>query len=58
MKEDGICTLTLRRRIKIVQNENGLEHFKLSKCNKQYVRVFYILLIYQNTNCLLLAIDC
>ena len=58
MKEDGICTLTLRRRIKIVQNENDLEHFKLSKCNKQYVRVFYILLIYQNTNCLLLAIDC
>ena len=58
MKEDGIWNLTQRRRIKIVQNENDLEHFKLSKCNKQYVRVFYILLIYQNTNCLLLAINC
>ena len=57
MKEDGISTFTSRRHTKIVQSEQVKQRrLKLSKNNM--IMLFYILLIYQITNCLLLVIDC
>ena len=53
MKEDGIGTFTPRRRN---MNRFKQRHFKLSKNNM--IMLFYILLIYQTTNYLLLVIDC